>query len=526
MKRMSAAALIVGAAVFFVLFDHFAFFRNVLEVYPVSLKNIGFLVSLAPVLTGVMAILLTLVSSRYTLKPILILLLLVAAIASYFMNDYNAVIDHTMIRNVFATNLQEAVELFSVKMVLYLLFLGVLPSLWVYRVEVKHGPWKTELVSRVKIIALSLAVILLSVFVFSKFYTSFLREHKSLRYRTNPTYVLYSLGKYVSKEFKDRSIALRHIGQDAKIPPTDRGRELIIVVVGEAARADRFSLNGYPRETNPLLKKEDVISLTNVQACGTSTEVSVPCMFSMYARDSYSEKKGAATENVLDVLRHAGVSVLWRENNSDSKGVALRVQYEDYRKPERNPICDVECRDEGMLEGLQSYIDGQNRGDILIVLHQMGNHGPAYYKRYPKSFEKFRPTCRTNQFDECSREAINNAYDNAILYTDYFLSKTIGLLKRNDRRFETALIYIGDHGESLGEKGVYLHGLPYLIAPDAQKRVAAILWLGDDFQAQKKRLKNRIGQEYSHENLFHTLLGLMEVDTTVYDQKKDILNAN
>jgi lipid A ethanolaminephosphotransferase len=336
--------------------------------------------------------------------------------------------------------------------------------------------------------------------------------------------VLYSLGKYVNGKFKDRSIALRRIGQDARIPPTDTDRELIIVVVGEAARADRFSLNGYPRETNPLLKKEDVISLTNVQACGTSTEVSVPCMFSMYARDSYSEKKGAATENVLDVLRHAGVSILWRENNSDSKGVALRVQYEDYRKPERNPICDVECRDEGMLEGLQSYIDGQNRGDILIVLHQMGNHGPAYYKRYPKSFEKFRPTCRTNQFDECSREAIGNAYDNALLYTDYFLSKTIGLLKRNDRRFETALIYIGDHGESLGEKGVYLHGLPYLIAPDAQKRVAAILWLGNDFQTQKKWLKNRTGQGYSHENLFHTLLGLMEVDTAVYDKKKDILN--
>ena len=187
-------------------------------------------------------------------------------------------------------------------------------------------------------------------------------------------------------------------------------------------------------------------------------------------------------------------------------------------------VCDVECRDEGMLEGLQSYIDGQHRGDILIVLHQMGNHGPAYYKRYPKSFEKFRPTCRTNQFDECSREAISNAYDNALLYTDYFLSKTIGLLKRNDRRFETALIYIGDHGESLGEKGVYLHGIPYLIAPDVQKRVAAILWLGNDFQTQKKWLKNRTGQGYSHENLFHTLLGLMEVDTAVYDKKKDILN--
>lgn len=162
-------------------------------------------------------------------------------------------------------------------------------------------------------------------------------------------------------------------------------------------------------------------------------------------------------------------------------------------------------------------------GDILIVLHQMGNHGPAYYKRYPAAFERFKPSCRTNQFDECSTEAIGNAYDNAILYTDYFLSRTIALLKRNDRRFETALIYIGDHGESLGEKGIFLHGLPYVIAPDEQKRVAAILWLGDDFEEEKKTLRKRLDGRYSHENLFHTLLGLMEVETTVYDRGKDLL---
>ena len=292
MKRITTAKLIVISAVFLVLFDNLAFFRDVIEVYPVSWGNIGFFASLAVALTGVIILLLALVSSRYTFKPILILILFISSLASYFMNNYNAVIDHTMIQNIFSTNVKEAVDLFSFKLVLYVLILGLLPSLWIYWVEVKYGTVKAEFISRLKLIAITVAVIFFSVLIFSKFYTSFLREHKPLRYRTNPTYSLYSMGKYLNNKFKDRHIELKPIGEDAKIPATDTDRELVILVIGEAARVDRFSLNGYPRETNPLLKKEDVISLKNVQSCGTSTEVSVPCMFSIYSRGSYTEKRG------------------------------------------------------------------------------------------------------------------------------------------------------------------------------------------------------------------------------------------
>ena len=179
-------------------------------------------------------------------------------------------------------------------------------------------------------------------------------------------------------------------------------------------------------------------------------------------------------------------------------------------------VCWKDCR---------TISDRQTQGDILIVLHQMGNHGPAYYKRYPKSFEKFKPTCQTNQLNKCSNEEINNAYDNVILYTDYFLYKTIRLLKQNDGKFETAMIYMSDHGESLGEKGLYLHGIPYFIAPDAQTHIAVLFWLGDSFKAQKKLLKNKVNKEYSHNNLFHTVLGLLEVNTSLYDMKKDIVNS-
>jgi lipid A ethanolaminephosphotransferase len=364
-------------------------------------------------------------------------------------------------------------------------------------------------------------VLLLS---FSKFYTSFLREHKSLRYYTNPIYYIYSVSKYINRTFNNAKIIILPIGKDAQVPINDIDRELIILVIGEAARADRFSLNGYQKETNPLLQKEDVISFTNMYSCGTSTAYSVPCMFSILPRDQYNDNKGASTENLLDVLSHTdNINIQWRDNNSSSKGVALRVPYYDYKLPEINPVCDVECRDEGMLVGLQKYIDDQKEGDILIVLHQMGNHGPAYYKRYPAAFEKFTPACKSNQLDECSKEEINNAYDNALVYTDYFLAQTIKLLKKNSKQFETAMIYMSDHGESLGEYGIYLHGLPYQMAPESQKHIASIFWFGDSFKIDKKSLRSNSAKQFSHDNLFHTILGLMEVETTIYDKSLNII---
>ncbi len=524
-RKITYFRLILLTSLFLLLSGNVSFFRNVIAVYPVSFNNIGFFFSLAVVLTSVMILLFSIFCAKYTVKPLLIIILLASSLASYFMNEYSIVIDDSMIQNIFETDIRESLDLFSYKLVLYFLFAGILPSLFVYKVDVEYRSLKTEWLSRLKIIAGTLTLIVLMLLPFSKFYTSFLREHKPLRYYTNPTYYIYSIGEYIASSFNGGKPALIPIGTDAKIPETDTDRELVILVIGEAARADRFSLNGYQRETNPLLEKEDIINFPNMYSCGTSTSVSVPCMFSIYNRGEYRDKKSKSTENILDVLSHAGIHILWRDNNSDSKGVALRVTYEDYKDPDNNPICDIECRDEGMLEGLQKYIDSHKQGDILIVLHQMGNHGPAYYKRYPKRFEKFTPTCKTNQLEKCTEEEINNAYDNAILYTDYFLSKVIRLLKQNSNRFESAMLYLSDHGESLGENNLYLHGLPYFMAPKAQKHIAAIMWFGDGFKIDKDAVKNKASKEYSQDNLFHTLLGLMEVDTEVYDNNMDIVNG-
>ena len=525
---MTNSKLIILVSIFLVLFGNIALFKNVTDVYPLTLSNVAFLGSLAILLASLITLLLSLVTFKCTTKPVLILTLLLSSLASYFMDSYSIVIDHTMIQNIVQTNVAETIDLFSFKLVLYFLMLGVVPSLFIYKVNIKNAPLKTELVAKLKIIVVCILIIVILLLAFSRFYSSFFREHKPLRYYTNPASYLYSVGKYISDTFNGGNVPVQSIGLDAKIPLADIDRELIILVVGEAARADRFSLNGYPRETNPLLKKEDIINFSNMWSCGTSTAVSVPCMFSAFGRDGYNDKKAKSTQNLIDVLSHAGIQVLWRDNNSDSKGVATGkgVMYEDFKNSTLNPICDVECRDEGMLAGLQEYISGKKEGDIFIVLHQMGNHGPAYYKRYPQAFEKFKPTCKSSQLEECTREEISNAYDNAILYTDYFLSKVIGLLKQNSRQFETAMIYMSDHGESLGENGLYLHGLPYFMAPDSQKHIGAVMWFGESFHIDKGALRAKSAKEYSHDHLFHTVLGLTEVDTLVYDKKKDIINSD
>jgi lipid A ethanolaminephosphotransferase len=532
-KHITQYHLIFLVALFFALFGNTTFFYNVIDVYPLSFTNFFYILSLFFILISVITLLFTLFSSKYTTKPLLIIALLVSSFTSYFMGTYHVVIDAGMIQNSLQTDLNESMDLFSFKLILYVLFLGILPSIYVYKKPIKYLSNRKELWMKIKIILISLGVIGFFLLSFSQFYTSFFREHKPLRYHTNPMYWIYSIGKYAKQTVKSGPVIVEAIGNDAHISTAeeDEEKELVILVVGEAARADRFSLNGYERETNPLLKQEkNLINFSNVSSCGTSTAVSVPCMFSMFGKEKYNYDKGISTENVLDVLVHTNeIKVLWRDNNSDSKGVALRVYYENFRTTDKNPVYDEachECRDEGMLAGLDAYIKHNKGKDILIVLHMMGNHGPAYYKRYPKEFEKFTPVCKTNQLEECSPESISNAYDNAILYTDYFLSKVIHFLKHYSKDHATAMLYISDHGESLGENSLYLHGLPYFMAPDAQTHVAAMAWLEGVIEKDidVKKLRSISDKPFSQDNLFHTLLGIFEVETELYDPKMDILH--
>ena len=517
--------LLIVVSFFLTLVANTAFFKHVIEVYPLSWNTLPFIFSLAILLISVCMILLTLLTWSRGTKPVLIVILMVSSFVAYFMDSYDVVIDTHMIDNILQTNINESADLFSVSLIFYVLLIGVIPSILIYLVQIERRTLKQSIIEKGKLLGIALGVVFVILLVFNKNYTSFFREHKPLRYYANPAYYLYSVGHFAQKFFSHPYTGLEVIGKDAKIPATDVDRELVILVVGEAARWDHFSLNGYTRETNPLLKKENIINFDQFSSCGTETAVSVPCMFSSLTRDNYDGEKAQHIENVLDVIGHAGVHVLWRDNNSDSKGVALRATYEDFKSPQKNTICEEEeCRDEGMLIGLQEYINAHPKGDIVIVLHQMGNHGPAYYKRYPKQFEKFTPVCKSNQLEQCSEQEITNAYDNAILYTDYFLSKTIAFLKQNDEKFETAMFYVSDHGESLGEKGLYLHGFPYAIAPEAQKHVPAMMWFGKHFEVDRKKLNQIAKKPWSHDSYFHTVLNFSEITSKIYKPELDILH--
>ncbi len=523
---LTVNALILAVSAFLLIAGNAAFFTRVLDSYPLNSSTLLPLASLGLVFGGITVLMLAPLCFGWLTRPLLIVVLLLSSAAAYFMDTYGIVISDDMLRNAALTSNAEAFELLTAKLIAYVVLLGVLPSVAVARIPLRAASGRSEIFARLRLFGGTLLLVVATMLAFGGFYASFLRNHKELRQHANPVYYLYSAAKFAGQSMASGSAEpIRQVGTDAAIPASDTTRDLVIMVVGETARADRFSLNGYARETNPRLEQHDVISLTDFQACGTSTAVSVPCMFL-----SDGEAKGAQTirreENVLDVLRHGGVNVLWLDNNSDSKGVAERVEYRDLKNPANNPVCDSECRDEGMLAVIQEYIDRHPQGDILIVLHQMGSHGPAYHRRYPPAFEKFRPACKESDLSLCTREEIGNAYDNTILYTDHFLAGAIEVLRQNDMRFDTTLLYVSDHGQSLGENGVYLHGLPKAIAPEAQLRVPAILWFGRGFhQADPQALRRNSAQRFSHDHVFHTLLGLFEIDSAAYKPEKDLLRT-
>jgi len=497
---------------------NFTLFQKLFAWQIESGSSLSSVVSLVIVHILLLALIFSFLSCHPAYRYVLAALLLITAGSSYFSDAYGVIIDQGMVINALETNTAEAGDLLSWRLLIYLLFIFVLPTIWLFKLNVREQGPLGRLGSHL-IVATACVLIISSIaFSLSSFYASFFREQKKIVAYSSPMSALNAGVKILRKDvFASAPRELQPIGLDAKIMDGDVDRELVIMVVGETARADHFSLNGYARKTNPLLEKQAVVSFTDVDSCGTSTAHSVPCMFSIKSREQFSVSEAKHEENALDILSRAGVNILWRDNNSSSKGVANRIEYQDYRDPNVNPLCNPECRDVGMLSALDAYIAAHPTGDILIVLHQMGSHGPSYYERYPKEFAIFGKGCETNQLDQCTVEQITNSYDSTILYTDYFLNQTIEFLKHYDQSFETAMLYVGDHGESLGENGLYLHAMPYALAPRSQTNVPVILWMGarhDDYDLQRAlRAKDN---KFSHDNVFHTLLGLFEVKSEVY----------
>jgi lipid A ethanolaminephosphotransferase len=464
---------------------------------------------------------------------------LVAAFSAHYMMAYHVVIDTSMLVNVMETDVREVRDLLSVPMALTVLLMAVPALWWIWRKPVRFQSWFKQLRINLFGSVLSVLVMLAIVWLIFQDFSSSMRNHKHLRFMINPLNSAFAVLDMGVIQGHSKPTGWTSIGQDAQpLGARPGGKPLLFVlVIGETARAANFSINGYGRQTSTHLEnlqaQGELSNFSNVKSCGTSTAESLPCMFSHLGRLEYFKRK-SNYENVLDVLHRAGLAVFWLDNQSGCKGLCDRIPNANVSSLKVKGLCETgECLDEVMLDHLDERLAALDparvANGIVLVMHQMGSHGPAYFKRSPTHLKPFQPECSSNQLQDCPRERVINAYDNTIVYTDHFLGQVVGWLKQQSANKATAMLYLSDHGESLGENNLYLHGLPYTLAPEVQKQVPMVLWLSTRYQQQYgiqiACVSNSAKLPYSHDNLFHTTLGLSGVRSQEYLARLDVTAA-
>lgn len=528
---LGANALTALAAAAFATVYSLAFWRLLIaSEVTAGAAGAGFLLAAFVVLFAFNGIALSLLAWRRVQKPALALLFVVAALLAYFMDGFGAVVDRHAVQSVLETDLREGSEWLSWQMAAYLLVLGLLPAMLLLRLPVHYRPWPRELLARAAFVLAMFVLLGAAVAPYARDFAATARNHAELRHLASPLNLFNAVRGYIRHSAPAGSGVVAPLGEDARQAGPAGAEPLLVLVVGESARAASFSLGGYARETNPELAAAGVAYFGNVRSCGTNTATSVPCLFSNLGRAHYDEARARGQENLLDVLVHAGFFVEWEDNNTGSKGVARRLPEERMGAAGPGSDCPTGgCRDEVLVEHLRAEI-GRKRGlDEVFVLHQIGSHGPAYYERYPNDFARFRPDCRSAALQSCTPEQIRNSYDNTILYTDHVLAGLVALLREEGKHRPTALVYVSDHGESTGESGLYLHGAPYALAPDEQTRVPMIVWTSPAFDAWRGLdpacVRARRGRDISHDHVFHTLLGLLDVRTSAYRPGLDALGG-
>lgn len=491
-------------------------------------------------LLGVLAASLSLLAWPRLFRPLASLLVVVSALNSHFMWQYGAVIDPTMMANVVHTDVREVRDLMSWSLPLSLLLVAAAPLWWIWR---RPLVWRRPLAQTGRNLAGAGIALVLAVAVALPGYShlaSLARNHKPVRYMINPLNTVYASARLAADQIPQQVQPLIPVGEDAVLSrPAAAGAPapLLVLVVGETARAADWGLNGYARPTTPVLARwaaeQGLVNFPDASSCGTNTQVSVPCMFSPLTREQGGDQP-ARHENLLDVLQRAGLAVVWIDNQSGCKGVCARVPS---ARPTPDPaLCEGdECLDEALVRSLDEQLarlDAERRArGTVVVLHMMGSHGPAYFKRAPADRKPFQPECTTITLADCPADALRNGYDNSIVYTDHVLGLTLDWLDARARAGQAAsgLIYMSDHGESLGEGNVFLHGLPYAFAPVEQKRVPLVTWLSPALQqvsgVTPECLRARAARPVSHDHLFHSVLGLMGVQTRARDDALNLFTA-
>ncbi|QOR38052.1 phosphoethanolamine--lipid A transferase [Billgrantia diversa] len=462
--------------------------------------------------------------NRISVKPLLSALLLLAAGVSYFTGHYGVYFDTHMIDNLVQTDTREATELLTPGLATYMALYAALPMALLWLWPLRQRTWQRGLGMSLLWLTGAIAVLVVALLLSFQSVSSLMRNQHELRFLVTPGNAIVSTGQVLAADDPLPSERLP-IGEDARRQPSATGApRLMVLVVGETVRAANWGLSGYSRQTTPKLAERKLVNFPRVSSCGTSTAVSLPCMFSPFGRGNYNERYILSHESVLDVLQRAGYRVVWIDNQSGCKGVCDGVERrtpsaEDYPEKCRSGA----CLDEVLVDELERQAASVEE-DTVIVLHMLGNHGPSYSHRYPATQRAFTPTCEEADLGKCTRDSIVNSYDNAVRYTDSVLDAMIEALEHQPS-LDSALLYVSDHGESLGEGGIFLHGLPYAIAPDEQTRVPMIWWSSPGFDRgaglDAECLSRQAERTVSHDHLFHTLLGVLGVESSVIDARLD-----
>jgi len=482
-------------------------------------RDIGTVALFGGAVFALTILIITLFAVRWLLKPVLAFFLILGAVTSFYQDTLGATIDRDMIQNAITTTPAESAHLITAGFVFHVVWAGVLPALVVFWIPVRRSTiLRGGMIWAASAIVAAVACVGLILADFSTFSVT-LRANRTLMSAYQPGAPLWGTIRYARMLQKANRLPVQAYGTDAKTgDAVARATKpiLIVIVAGETARAQNWSLGDYPRDTNPELAKRDIIYYTDTSSCGTATATSLPCMFSHLTRAKYSYEGGLASENLLDVLARAGYHVEWWDNNTGDKNVATRLPVTKLFESTDPRFCaDGECTDGIFLEKLTDYAANLTQNTVL-VLHTIGSHGPSYNLRYPPEFGVFTPVCTTAELKNCSTEEITNAYDNTILYTDYILASFIDILEGQDKVLP-AMIYASDHGESLGEGGLYLHGAPYMLAPAFQTQVPMLLWMSQQYEAvfgwDRACLAAKKDEPASHDNWYSTILRLADVHT-------------
>lgn len=481
---------------------HYPFFKFVFGNIDVkSLNGILLLISLiiAAILANAFFFYLVLFLLRKVGKWLMALFFIINAIAVYFVNTYGVIIDETMIGNVLNTNYEESSSFFSFGLVLYIILIGIIPSILLFKIKFVRVKPKKFLIH----IFLTLIVLVFIAFANASNWLWIDKNSKTLGGLAMPWSYAVNISLFYKhkSEKNEKEILL----PNATIKNTEKS--VFVLVIGESARSENFSLYGYKKETNPLLSKIENVHHYNAQSCATYTTAGLKCILE-------HKDTGDLYEILPNYLFRNDVEVIWRSTNWGEPPV--HVKNFDNKEALRENCEGESCEfDEILLKGLTEQVLASKKDKILVVLHTSTSHGPTYFKKYPAQFEKFSPVCKSVELANCTQEELINAYDNTIVYTDYILATLIDDLKHLEG-YNSSMIFISDHGESLGENNLYMHGIPASIAPKEQLDIPFIVWLSDD----SRKLKD--SQEYSQHNIFHSVLDFLAVDSPIYDSNMSI----